>query len=304
MNDRRVPIRITPRASRGAATLLGLSILLAGGARAAEEQDQFADVTVSAQAVSGHVYMLTGAGGNIGVSVGSDGTLIIDDQFAPLAERISAAIGDLGGQAPKLVLNTHFHGDHTGGNPWFGRSGTIIAQDNVRVRLLSQDDFAASGLPVVTFADEVRVHFNGDTLRIIHMPAGHTDGDSVVWFQQDNVLHTGDLLFNGGFPFIDLESGGSVAGVIVDLTRILDMMPGDIRIIPGHGPLAGKTDLSAALDMIRGTRAEVTEALGKGMSVDEVVAQGLDDKWESWGQGFINEERWIRTLAAGAGHPE
>lgn len=265
----------------------------------AAEQDRFADVEVAAQPVDGHVYMLTGAGGNIGASVGDDGTLIIDDQFAPLAERIVAELDRIGGDRPKLVLNTHFHGDHTGGNPHFGATGTILAHDNVRARLMTQEDFTNEGLPVVTFADRIRVHFNGDTIEVIHLPAGHTDGDSVVWFKQANVLHTGDLLFNGSFPFIDLESGGSVAGVIVNLTRLLEMMPEGVRIIPGHGPLAGREDLERALDMIRATRAEVTEALGQGLTVDEIVAEGLDPRWQSWGTGFIDEERWIRTLAAG-----
>lgn len=269
----------------------------------AQEEDRFAGVEVVASNVSDNIYMLTGAGGNIGVSVGGDGTLIIDDQFAPLAERIVAALDGIDGAAPKLILNTHFHGDHTGSNPIFGRTGTIIAHDNVRKRLQTEEDFASSGLPVVTFGDEVRVHFNDDTLRVIHMPAGHTDGDSVVWFERANVLHTGDLLFNGGFPFVDIESGGSVAGVIVDLTRILDLGPDDLKIIPGHGPLASKKDIRATLEMIRETRAQVIDALGRGLDVDEVVAEGLDERWASWGTGFITEERWIRTLAAPSGGP-
>lgn len=287
--------------SRLRRTLTGL--LAAACAAAAPllpaQEDRFAGVEVKPHPVRANVFMLTGAGGNIGVSVGADGTLIIDDQFAPLAERILGALDEIDGAAPKLILNTHFHGDHTGGNPVFGAQGTIIAHDNVRARLAAQEDFPAAGLPVLTFADEVRIHFNGDTLEVIHLPAGHTDGDSVVWFKNANVLHTGDLLFNGAFPFIDIESGGSVPGVIVNLSRLLEMLPDDVQIIPGHGPLADADDLRTTLTMIRETRAEVTEALGRGLSVDEIVAQGLDPRWESWGAGFINEERWIRTLAAG-----
>lgn len=278
-----------------AAALLGM--MPAGHA----QEDRFAGVEIQSQNVSDNVYMLTGAGGNIGASVGADGTLIIDDQFAPLAERILAALDHIDGAAPKLILNTHFHGDHTGSNPFFGRTGTIIAHDNVRARLLSQDDFPDSGLPVVTFADEVSVHFNGDTVRVIHLPAGHTDGDSIVWFETANVLHMGDLLFKGAFPFIDIASGGSVAGVIDNLSRVLEMVPADIRIIPGHGPLAQPDDIRATLEMIRETRATVMDALGRDMSVDDIVARGLDTRWASWGTGFINEERWIRILAASPG---
>jgi cyclase len=271
--------------------------LLAAPLAAGAEPDRFANVELAAHPVSGNVYMLVGAGGNIGASVGEDGTLIIDDQFAPLAERIATALEGIGGERPKLILNTHFHGDHTGGNPYFGATGTIVAHDNVRARLATQDDFPARGLPVLTFADRVLVHFNGDTIEVIHFPAGHTDGDSVVWFRDANVLHMGDLLFNGMFPFIDIASGGSVEGVIANLGNLIDMVPADVRIIPGHGPLAGKTELMAALDMIRQTRAAVLDALDRGNSVDDIVAAGLDERWASWGTGFINEERWIRTLA-------
>jgi glyoxylase-like metal-dependent hydrolase (beta-lactamase superfamily II) len=270
----------------------------AAGAQAPRDEDRFAGVEVTAHPVGGNVYMLTGAGGNIGVSVGRDGTLIIDDQFAPLAGRIARALDRIDGAVPKLILNTHFHADHTGSNPVFGETGTIVAHDNVRVRLTGEDGFPARGLPVLTFSDRVRIHFNDDTLEVIHMPAGHTDGDSVVWFQKANVLHTGDLLFHGGFPFIDLASGGSVPGVVVNLTRLLEMLPDDIRIIPGHGPLAGKDAIEETLTMIRDTRAEVMKALANGETADDVVADGLDPRWKSWGEGFVDEERWIRTLAS------
>jgi len=290
--------RFRSRLRQISAGLCAAACLAAAPALHAQE-DRFAGVEVTPHPVRDNLFMLTGAGGNIGVSVGADGTLIIDDQFAPLADRIVKALDDIDGEAPKLILNTHFHGDHTGGNPVFGELGTIVAHDNVRARLAAREDFPAAGLPVLTFADQVRIHFNGDTLEVIHLPAGHTDGDSVVWFKSANVLHAGDLLFNGAFPFIDLESGGSVPGVIANLSRLLKMLPDDVRIIPGHGPLADADDLRTTLTMIRETRAEVTDALGRGLSVDEIVAAGLDPRWASWGSGFINEERWIRTLAAG-----
>ncbi len=282
-------------------TAAGFALFLAAAAAAtganAADEDRFANVEVKAQPVNGNVYVLMGAGGNIGASIGGDGTLIIDDEFQPLAERIQKTLHDLNGDAPKLILNTHFHGDHTGSNPMFGETGTIIAQDNVRTRLAQQSDFPARGLPVVTYSDRVTVHFNGDTLDVIHLPPAHTDGDSVVWFHKANVLHTGDLLFNGAFPVIDLSHGGSVTGVIDDLGRLIDMVPDDIHVIPGHGPLATKDDMREARTMIQQTRAEVMDALGRGMTVDQIVAHGLDPKWKAWGQGFVDEEAWIRTLA-------
>jgi glyoxylase-like metal-dependent hydrolase (beta-lactamase superfamily II) len=216
--------------------------------------DRFAGVEVKAQLVSGSVHMLTGSGGNIGVSIGADGTLIIDDQFAPMAEKIQNALTKLGGDRPRLILNTHFHGDHTGSNPSSGNSGAIIAHDNVRVRLANQDGFAPSGLPVVTFAQQLTVHFNGDELALIHLPNGYTDGDSVVWFKQANVIHMGDHFFNGAFPYIDIGSGGSVSGVIRNLEQVIQMVPADIKIIPGHGPMANIADLSKSLATIKTTQ--------------------------------------------------
>lgn len=257
--------------------------------------DRFAAVEVTAQPVSGSVHMLTGAGGNIGVSVGPDGTLIIDDQYAPLADRIQAALNGLGGGRPKLILNTHLHGDHTGGNAHFGSAGTIIAHDNVRIRLL-EEDLDRSALPLVTYEDRVTVHFNDETLQLIHLPAGHTDGDSVVWFTTANVIHMGDHLFVDRFPYVDTGSGGTVSGFMANLEAVLNMVPDDIQVIPGHGPLTDKSAIRNSLDMIRATRAMVANALAEGLDADAIIARGLGDQWASFGSGFINEERWIRIL--------
>lgn len=267
---------------------------------AAAAADQFANVEVKAQRVSGSVYMLTGAGGNIGASVGPDGTLIIDDQFAPLAERIQQALNGLGGGKPRLVLNTHFHGDHTGSNDHFGRDGTIVAQDNVRIRLLSgTPEIDRAALPLVTYAERVSVHFNDEEIELVHLPAGHTDGDSVVWFRNANVIHMGDHLFSGRFPYIDLDSGGSVDGFIANLATVLEMVPDDIQVIPGHGALGDKSAIRESLEMIRATRAEVKERLDSGLDTEAVVSAGLDARWSGFAGGFINEERWIRILLAG-----
>jgi glyoxylase-like metal-dependent hydrolase (beta-lactamase superfamily II) len=261
-------------------------------------EDPFAGVEVKATRVAGSVYMLTGAGGNIGVSIGDDGTLIVDDQFAPLAERILAALTSIGGKRPKLVLNTHYHGDHTGSNAFFGESGTIIAHDNVRVRLVADPQTVRGALPLVTFADRLRVHFNDEEIELVHMPHGHTDGDSVVWFRNANVVHMGDHFFNGRFPFIDIQGGGSVKGFIANLEAVLEMAPADVRIIPGHGELARIADLERALGVSRTTSSTVSAALAAGESADALVARGLGPDYAEWGSGFINEERWIRIIEA------
>lgn len=258
--------------------------------------DRFANVEVTAQPVRGSVYMLTGAGGNIGVSVGADGTLIIDDQFAPLADRIQAALDGLGGGKPRLVLNTHFHGDHTGSNAHFGKSGTIIAHDNVRIRLLDSEGLTRSALPLVTYAEAVSVHFNDEEIQVLHLPAGHTDGDSVVWFRTANVIHLGDHLFVDRFPYIDLGSGGSVDGFIRNLATVLEMVPDDVRVIPGHGPLTDKAAIRRSIEMIRATRKVVRDGLADGLDAEAIVARGLPDAYASFGGGFIDEERWIRIL--------
>lgn len=261
--------------------------------------DRFAEVVIKAQHVAGSVHMLEGAGGNIGVSVGADGTLIIDDQYAPLADRIIAALKDLGGDRPKLILNTHYHGDHAGSNPEMGTTGTIIAHDNVRVRLLGTEDFARSGLPLVTFDDELKVHFNDEEIQLIHVPAGHTDGDSVVWFKTSNVIHMGDHFFNGFFPYIDIGSGGSVDGFIDNVERVLGMIPDDIKVIPGHGALSDKAGLADAVRVIKSSSSAVRSALAAGTSVEDIAAQ-LDADYPTWGKGFISASSWIQIIQADA----
>lgn len=259
--------------------------------------EQFEAVEVKATAVSGNVHMVTGAGGNLAVSIGPDGTLLVDDQYAPLAARIQAAIEALDGQAPRLVLNTHYHGDHTGGNVAFGGRGVIVAHDNVRRRLL-EEEIDRAGLPLVTFGDRIRIHFNDDEIDLIHLPAGHTDGDAFVWFKTANVVHMGDHFFNGWFPYVDVDAGGTVDGYVANITRVLDVVPADVRIIPGHGPLASVVELAQFKDMIEQTRDAVRLALAAGQSVDDVIAKGLAAQYKTFGSGFITEDRWIRTIQA------
>ena len=258
--------------------------------------DPFADVEVATAHVAGAVHMLTGAGGNVGVSVGGDGTLIVDDQFLPLAPRIQSAIDGLGGGRPAFILNTHYHGDHVGGNPFFGATGTIVAHENVRVRLLDGGEMPADGLPSITYASEMAVHFNGEEIALLHLPRGHTDGDSAVWFKQSNVLHTGDQLFNGRFPYVDIDGGGTIGGYMANLEAIIAAVPADIRVIPGHGELCDVAAVRHNLETIGATRQTVVDALEGGASLDEVIEAGLGAEYAEWGTGFISEERWIRII--------
>lgn len=270
------------------------SVLLASQPLAAS--DRFADVNIKTQQVTENVYMLQGAGGNIGVSSGTDGTLIIDDQFASLAGKIESALRELGGDRPRIVLNTHYHGDHTGGNAEFGRTGVIVAQNNVRARLLAQDELPPSALPLVTYTESVTIHFNGDELALIHLPQGHTDGDTMVWFKKANVLHMGDQLFNGALPYIDLPSGGSVDGYISNLRQVIRNMPSDIKVIPGHGPLADIAAVARSLQVIEDTRRIVVSGMEAGKD-SAGIAEDLGD-YAGWGQGFISMDRWIGIIKA------
>jgi glyoxylase-like metal-dependent hydrolase (beta-lactamase superfamily II) len=256
---------------------------------------QFENVTIQTQAVAGNVSMLIGQGGNIGVSAGEDGILIIDDQYAPLAGRIKTALAALGSDTPKFVLNTHFHGDHTGSNPEFGMNSIILAHENVRARLVGSDT-ATAALPVITYDDDVTLHFNGEEITLIHMPAGHTDTDSIVLFADSNVVHMGDHFFNGGFPFVDLASGGTVQGYIENLEKALAWIEDDTRVIPGHGPLGSKADLMAFYNVVKDTSTEIRVMKSQRMAVEEIASKGLGEQYESWGTGFINEQRWIETV--------
>lgn len=273
---------------RGAAA----TALLFAGVCAAQ-QDRFADVEIKTVPVAGPVYMLEGAGGNIGVSVGADGVLMVDSQFAPLAERILAAVKALGGGPPKLLLNTHLHGDHVGGNPFFATTGVVLAHDNARARMAGA---GAAGLPTATFQDRVRLFFNGDEIDVIHLPGGHTDGDAVVWFKNSKVIHMGDLLFNQRFPFVDMANGGTVRGLLRNLQRVLDMLPPDTKVIPGHGPLGGVPDIVATADMIRLSVAAVRKAVAAG-TVNELKESGIEG-YQDWNWDFVNTVRWIDTIVA------
>ena len=270
----------------------------------AQGQD-FSKVQIKATKVAGNVYMLEGSGGNIGVSVGPDGILIVDDQFAPLADKIKAALKELGQGKLKFVINTHWHGDHTGGNPVFGADSTIVAHTNVRKRLGMESTNRAGqkvpaapkdALPVITFDESLSVHFNGEEIKAIHYPNGHTDGDGVIFFTQSNVVHMGDDFFAGMFPFVDLSSGGSVEGLVKNVGNALTKIPANAKIIPGHGPISTVEDLKAYHQMLIETVDVVRKQMQSGKSLDDIKAAGFPSKYESWGKGFINTPTWIETI--------
>ena len=282
-------------------TLAGALLMTAGFAFA---QQDFANVEIKATRVKGNIYMLNGTGGNVGVSVGWDGILIVDDKFAPLADRIRAALKGIGGGELKFVLNTHFHGDHTGGNQVFGPEAPIIAQTNVRKRLSSEQtrDGRTSpaapkeAWPVITFDQSVSVHFNGEEIKALHFPHGHTDGDSVVFFKGSNVVHMGDDFFAGRFPFVDLDSGGDVEGLVRNIGEVLEQLPANVTIIPGHGPISKLDDLKAYHRMLVETTGIVRKGMAAGKSLDQIKQEGFPEEWNSWGSGFISTERWIETI--------
>ena len=258
-------------------------------------QMDFARIKIKTTHVAGNIYMLEGAGGNIGASVGPDGILLVDDQFAPLAEKIRNALKELSEGQLKFLINTHFHGDHTGGNAIFGAEAHIISHTNVRKRLQIESS-PQKALPVVTFDDSLSIHFNGEEIRVIHFPHSHTDGDSVIFFTGSNVVHLGDLFFSGRFPYVDLNNGGDVEGLIKHIEKLLAELPPDVKLIPGHGPLSDLDDLRIYHQTLVETMEVIRDQIEAGKSLEEIKAAGLPKKWRSWGAGFISTGRWIEIV--------
>ncbi len=267
-------------------------------------QDRFAAVEIKATHVRGSVYMLEGSGGNIGVSVGDDGILMVDDQFAPLADKIRAALAKLGDGKLQFVLNTHWHSDHTGGNVEFGPEAPIIAHHNVHKRMAAGQELLGrqvepaphEALPVITFDDSLTVHFNGENIRVVHFPTGHTDGDSVVFFDKSNVVHMGDQLFAARFPFVDLSSGGNVEGLERNIRKILKGLPEDVILIPGHGPLSKRKDLEEYQQMLADSIELVRKKMDQGESLEEIKEKGVPEGWADWGSGWIKADQWLETV--------
>jgi len=276
-----------------------------------QAQQNFDKVEIKTQKLTDSVYMLIGAGGNMGLSVGPDGVFLIDDQFAPLTPKIEAAIKALTPKPVTFVINTHWHSDHTGGNVNLGKAGAlIVAQDNVRKRL-SSDQFiellgakekpmAKEGLPVITFSQSVNFHLNGDDIAVFHVPNAHTDGDAIIHFRKANIVHMGDVFFNGFYPFIDFSSGGTPDGFIAAVERVIAITDAQTKIIPGHGPLAGKAELVIYRDMLVGTIGKIKALVKQGKTLEEIVAaKPTADFDERWGKGFIPPARYIEMVMKG-----
>ncbi len=270
--------------------------------------DRFAAVEIQTTDLGNGMYMLVGAGGNIGLSVGDDGVFMVDDQFAPLSDKIKAAVAAITDDPVKYVINTHWHFDHVGGNEAFGETGSIIvAHENVRKRMKTGADAATFGrvippaadgaLPVITFTDNVTFHMNSLEARVYHLPQAHTDGDAIIHFVGADVIHMGDIMFNGRYPFIDINSGGSVQGVLAAYETAIDLAGPETTVIPGHGPLGDKAALESNYAMIKTVRDRVAGAMAEGKSLEEIQGAGLlADLNETYSSDFVNEERILAAV--------
>jgi len=293
---------------RKGALLLSVVLMFACHYSLSQDQD-FSKVQMKVTKVNGSVYMLEGAGGNIGASIGEDGIVIVDDQYAPLAEKIRAALKGITDKPLRFVINTHYHGDHTGGNALFQKDAPILAQDNVRKRM---EQGAAAGnlgkismqmpaqpkeaLPIITFEHDVTVHVNGEDIRALHFPSSHTDGDSIIFFPKSNVVHIGDDFVTYGFPFVDLGGGGSVEGMISAVEQVMAQLPPDVKVIPGHGPVSNLDDMKKFVTMLKETLAVVDKGIKQGKSLEQMQKENILAPWEKWNGGFLKTDTWLETL--------
>jgi cyclase len=272
-------------------------------------KDDFSKVEIKVSKVGGNVHMLRGAGGNIAFSAGQDGIVLVDDQFAPLADRIKAALKAITDKPLRFVINTHYHFDHIDGNASFQKEAPVIAHHNVRKRLESGGTpgnlgsvkqelkpAATEALPILTFSQDVTIHLNGEDIRVLHYPNGHTDGDSMIFFPESNVVHMGDDFVTYGFPFIDLAGGGSVEGMIEAAEYVIAELPTDVKVIPGHGTLSTLDDVRKFVSMIKETRGVVEKATQAGKTLDQMKREKVLGPWEKWSGDFISSDAFIETL--------
>lgn len=271
-------------------------------------QQDFSNSQITVSKIGGNVYMLEGDGGNIGASVGEDGIVIVDDQFAPLADKIRAALKGISDKPLRFIINTHLHFDHTDGNLPL-HEATIVAHDNVRKRMASgaeggvggtvlfrQEPSPKEALPVITFQHDVTIHLNGEDIRVLHAPTGHTDGDSIVYFDKSNVVHMGDDFVTYGFPFVDLNNGGSVKGMVVALEKTIASLPADVKVIPGHGPISTADDVRTFIKMLKDTTEVVEKGIAQGKNLQQLQQEKVMEPWQRYSGAFITAELWIETL--------
>ncbi len=288
--------------------LVALSFILSSCASLSfahgKHENQTQEVKVKTVKITDNVYMLQGRGGNIGVSTGADGIVIVDDDYAQVTPKIAEALKLLGSEKPRFIFNTHWHGDHTQGNNFFGKDSIIIAHANVRQRLATEAIFRGTkfipypkfALPTITFDQSTRIHFNDEDILALHYPNGHTDGDAVIFFTKANVVHTGDDFVVNRFPFVDMESGGSLAGLTKNIGDLVGKIPANAKIIPGHGDLSTHADLKNYHQMILETTDIVQKGIIGGKTLEGIKKDGLPAKYETWGSGFIKADAWIETI--------
>ncbi|MBK7650126.1 MAG: MBL fold metallo-hydrolase [Flammeovirgaceae bacterium] len=288
---------------------LNLTFFLSLFVISAMAQTNYDTVKIVPIKVTEQIYMLKGSGGNIGVLIGAEGTLMIDNQFAPLSNKINGAIKTLSPGEIKFALNTHVHGDHSGGNENFNRMGAVlVAHDNVRERMMKEQVNTSTNRttpprdkqawPLITFADKINFHMNGEDVILHHFDKGHTDGDVIVQFKNANVVHTGDAFVRYGYPFIDLSNGGSINGFVNTLDKILALIDDNTKVIPGHGELATKADVKKVRDGVADIRDQVAAALKKGTKIENMASLGITDKYEKdWGKGFVKGKDFVLVVA-------
>jgi len=289
--------------------LVFLGITLIGGGAYAQQED-FSKVTIKTTKLAEGLYMLEGSGGNIGVSVGDDGVIVVDDQFAPLTPKIQEAISKISPKPIKFVLNTHWHGDHVGGNENLTAAGAVvIAHDNVRKRMSSEQFIEImkrkvppsppKALPVVTFTSDITLHFNGEDIHVIHMDPTHTDGDSIVVFPKAKVVHMGDCYMTISYPFADMSSGGNFDGFIATSEKVVGMTDASFKIIPGHGPVSNRAELKSWHDMLAEIRASVKKQVDAGKALAAIQKEKPTAKWDDkWGQKFIKGDQIVEFAFA------
>ncbi len=288
------------------AVLIFISVLSLNGFAEKHHGDT---AVFKSQNLTDNIIMLQGKGGNIALLTGEQGLLMIDDDYKVMSDSLKEQIKKYGGiNKLNYIINTHWHGDHTQGNLALGNHATIVAHDNVRARLLTTQEvklfkmvsepYPEEALPSITYKNSLTLHINNEEIKIMHFPNGHTDGDSIIFFNNSNVIHMGDHFFSGFFPFVDVDSGGNVIQMARNIRRVLKDLKDDVKIIPGHGPLSTKADLQNFHDMLIGTTAEVQAMKDKGMTLEKIQANGLSDKWQDWTKGFLSTEVWISIIYA------
>jgi len=291
--------------------IISISCIVVAGFMALAASGLAEDGKIIPMPITEQIYMIGGEGGNIGLFIGGDGTFLIDDQFAPMTEKIVEAIKSVGGDYPRFLINTHYHGDHTGGNEKLGAGGTLIfSHDNVRERLstgsyikefsMQRPGISPVGLPVVTFSEDISFHLNGDTIRAIHVPNAHTDGDSFIYFKAANVIHAGDFFFNGIYPFIDVTHGGSLKGMIKAVDLVMSLADENTKIIAGHGPVGDIKQLASYRRMLWTVYERLRKLKAAGKSAQEAVAaKPLADLEAAWGDGIFKSDQWIEMIYSG-----